>query len=202
MLIGLDFDNTLARYDKAFSVAARDMGLGIGDGDRTKEEIKKLAKRSAGGEEAWQRLQGRVYGYYMARAELFPGVAAFVRRVREAGNGLVIVSHKSEYGHFDQDRINLRTAALAWMRTHEFFGDAGLGFLEEDIHFASTREDKLAMIGRCGCGLFVDDLPEVLLDAAFPAATRRLLFAPNGDAEGTGLPHFISWDALAETLVP
>ena len=44
-------------------------------------------------------------------ATLIPGVDAFLRRCRTEGCAVSIVSHKTEYGHYDPDRVNLRDAA-------------------------------------------------------------------------------------------
>ena len=45
-----------------------------------------------------------------------------------------------------------------------------------NIFFESTRAEKCKRIAQLGCDLFIDDLEEVFDDAAFPSATRRLLF--------------------------
>ena len=69
----------------------------------------------------WQKLQGRIYGPMMSEAKLFPGVFQFMFRCKHRGYDVFIVSHKSEYGHFDPTETPLRQAALEWMTQNGFF---------------------------------------------------------------------------------
>jgi hypothetical protein len=198
MLIGIDFDNTIACYDDVFCAAARDMGL-LDRDELSKSQVKAALRAGPHGEEGWQRLQGRVYGYYMPLARPYPGIGQFVGQARRLGHRLSIISHKTRFGHFDPDRIELPAAAMAWMRAQGFFSADGLGFAETDAGFFPTREQKIAEIARQGCDLFIDDLEEVLTDPAFPPATRRLLFAPQG-AVG-GLDAFPDWASIAKAVL-
>jgi len=70
------------------------------------------------------------------------------------------VSHKTEYGHFDPARVNLRDAALSWMRQQGFFRQDGFGLPIENVRFAATRSEKIEQIARLGFTHFIDDLPE------------------------------------------
>jgi hypothetical protein len=175
--IGLDFDNTLIAYDAVFRAAAVARGLIPADFAGTKQDIRDAIRLLPDGEQAWQSLQGHVYGSGIGGARLFDGVDHFLRRCRREGVAICVVSHKTEYGHFDPARVNLRAAALDWMDRQGFFAAEGFGMARENIHFEATRAEKLARIGALGCRLFVDDLEEVLSDPGFPPATTRLLFA-------------------------
>jgi hypothetical protein len=176
--IGLDFDNTIIAYDQVFRSAAVARGL-IPEGFiGAKQEIRDAIRRRPAGEQAWQSLQGHVYGRGIAEARLFDGVGHFLERCRREGVALCIVSHKTEFGHFDPDRVNLREAALHWMVQQRFFDAEGFAIARENVHFEATRAEKLARIAALRCRLFIDDLEEVLNDPVFPAATERLLFAP------------------------
>jgi hypothetical protein len=127
-----------------------------------------------GGELSWQRLQGFVYGSGIVDAVMFEGAGAFLSRCRDGGHEVFIVSHKTEYGHFDQNRINLRQAARDWMQRHGFFRAEGYAIPAENVFFESSRADKLRRIAMLGCTHFIDDLEEVLSDAAFPPINRIL----------------------------
>ena len=48
------------------------------------------------------------------------------------------------------------------------------------VYFECTLGAKLARIGSLGCTAFVDDLPELLGEPAFPRGIRRVLFDPAG----------------------
>lgn len=179
MRIGLDLDNTLVCYDRVFAAAAAELGVSVGAGGKTaiRDEL-----RRRGDETAWQRLQGQVYGRLMPMAQLMEGAAGFLRRCRDNRVPVWIVSHKTEYGHFDSARVNLRVAARAWLGAQGFFDAGGFALDANRVFFEDDRHAKVARIGTLDFTHFVDDLPEVLDDPGFPASVRRLLYAPDGAA--------------------
>lgn len=186
MLIGIDFDNTLADYDGVFPAVAVAEGLLAAGQAASKSAVKAALRAQPSGEEKWMRLQGRVYGAHMADAAMFAGAADFIRECRGQGIDVAVVSHKTEYGHFDPDRVNLRDAARAWMTAKGFFAADGLGVDPDLVFFEQTRAEKIARIVELGCDHFIDDLIEVLADPDFPARTQAHLFAPGGIAEPAG----------------
>jgi hypothetical protein len=200
MRIGLDFDNTIIRYDEVFRAAARQRNLLPPDFAGTKQEVREAIRLLPDGELKWQALQGHVYGKGIGGAELFRGLSGFLRRVKARGDTVLIVSHKTRFGHFDQDRVDLREAALNWMSERDFFAAAGFGIRRQDVHFLSTRDEKLARIGELGCDVFVDDLQEVLDDPAFPSQVRRILLSDRAGAEA--LPYAVcrDWASIEEAL--
>ncbi|MDP2815186.1 MAG: hypothetical protein Q8O19_00730, partial [Rectinemataceae bacterium] len=147
MRIGIDFDNTLARYDRVFTSLAQEWG-GIGGGGReTKQGIRQRARQKTNGELLWQRLQGIVYGLRMPSAEQFRGEDHFLRRCATTpGLQVFIVSHKTEFGHFDETRTNLRDAARQWMRDKGFFDPTKYAIPENHLFFEATQEEKVACI--------------------------------------------------------
>jgi hypothetical protein len=180
--LGIDFDNTLVTYDEVFRATAASWGqIGMGMSAR-KQAIRDHLRRLPDGELTWQRLQGHVYGKGIAEAKMFAGVDSFLRRCREQECPVLIVSHKTEFGHHDPDRVNLRQAALDWMSAQGFFRDSGYGIPVENVYFEGTRAEKLARIGALGCSHFIDDLEEVLTDPQFPPAVSRILFSDGRDA--------------------
>ena len=100
MRIGLDFDNTLARYDHVFAAEARYENLVPAKWHGNKKQLRDTLRSAQDGELLWQKLQGRVYGPNMLQAKLFPGVAQFLVRCKYRGDEVFIVSHKTEYGHY------------------------------------------------------------------------------------------------------
>jgi hypothetical protein len=179
MKIGIDFDNTIVTYDEVFRAAATRCGLIDERIGAHKRAIRDHIRRLPDGELAWQRLQGHVYGRGIADARMFDGVDGFLRRSRAEGCSIVVVSHKTEYGHHDPERVNLRQSALDWMTARGFFGDQGYGLSRESVYFEGTRADKLARISALGCTHFIDDLEEVFADPLFPAGVARILFSDN-----------------------
>ena len=177
MRIGIDFDNTLVTYDDVFGAAAAsfaDIAPGVG---RQKREIRDYLRTLPDGELAWQRLQGYVYGKGIAGAQMFDGVDAFLRRCRAEAAEVVIVSHKTEFGHYDPDRVNLRAAARGWMMAKGFFAENGYAIPADNLFFEATRAEKLRRIAMLHCSCFIDDLEEVLDDPDFPPGVTRILFS-------------------------
>lgn len=154
------------------------------------------------GETDWMALQGEVYGPRMAKAALLDGVAAFLARCREAGRPVAIISHKTQFGHFDPTGTDLRQAALAWMRQQGFFDPAGFGLDPDAVFFAATRDEKVARIGAAGCGIFIDDLEEVLTHPAFPSHCRRLHLAGPDCLPVAGLTHCCHWRDVTDAVFP
>jgi transketolase len=146
------------------------------------------------------RLQGQVYGRYIERASLYRGVLDFIGRLRQAGARLSIISHKTQYGHFDEARIDLREAAKSWLVSRGLLG-TGSALAVDQVFFEDGREAKLARIAEQRCDIFIDDLPEVLGDPDFPRETRGLWFAPELPVEPTALQPFRSWPELTEAVL-
>ena len=196
--IGIDFDNTLISYDGVFLAAAR-AGLLLAPGfSGNKQAVRDAIRLLPNGELAWQRLQGHVYGKGIGTAVMPDGAMAFLRRCRDTQCSVFIVSHKTEVGHHDPDRVNLREAALRWMETHDFFAaDAG-AIRRANVFFEATRADKIKRITALGCTHFIDDLEEVLTDPAFPPGVARVLLATSGTASDIAV--CTSWSDVTEAV--
>jgi len=183
--IGIDFDNTLVSYDALFYRCACERHLIPPDLPPTKVAVREWLWRQPDGNTPWTELQGEVYGRCMAKAVWFPGVDAFLAFCRYRGLRVSIISHKLEYPALGP-RVNLRDAALAWMEAHGFFRSNGFNLSRGDVYFEESREQKRACIAERQCTHFVEDLPEVLLDPAFPPGIIKLLFDPAGVADKAG----------------
>jgi hypothetical protein len=198
MRIGIDFDNTLVDYDHVFRDAAKRQGLVDEAFEGSKRELRDNIRLLPDGELAWQRLQGYVYGAGIGHARMFDGADAFLRRCRTQGLEVFVISHKTQYGHHDPMRVDLRCAALDWMAARGFFCSNGYGISTESIFFENSRPAKLARIGAVGCTHFIDDLEEVFRDPDFPARVSPILFAASG-ALPTGVL-CSSWRQIAAVL--
>jgi hypothetical protein len=178
MRIGVDFDNTLVCYDRAFALVGKEAGLLPADFSGGKDAAKRFLYRERPDGYLWERLQGLVYGQRIDRAEVYEGAAEFFRRCRErTGWQVYVVSHKTVLAHHDPLKTDLRESALGWMRRRGFFAPDGFGLEASRIFFEVTREAKVRRIGELDCQIFIDDLPEVLGHAAMPAGCRKILFA-------------------------
>ena len=202
MRIGIDFDNTIAGYEHAFVGLAVDWGL-IANGEAgSKVEVRELLRARDGGEHDWQRLQGRVYGAEMARAELIDGVASFLNEAHTRGDDIFIVSHKTEFGHFDPDRVNLRDAAKAWLAEQGFFSATGFALEPANVFFLPTREEKVAKIAALNLDWFVDDLVEVFDSEGFPETVKRVLFSKNAQGDEAPYAACAHWSEIQALVYP
>lgn len=180
MRIGIDLDNTIINYDAAFIAAAKHRGLIPDHCTGGKQALRDYVRTLADGETQWQKLQGYVYGKGIGAATLFEGVLAFVTLAQSQGHELFIVSHKTHHGHFDEDKINLREAALRFLASKSF------PIAPKHIHFELTRKDKVSTLARLSLNWFIDDLVEVFQEPHFPKTCKGLLFhsAPSPAPKG------------------
>jgi hypothetical protein len=180
MRIGIDFDNTIICYDEVFAHLAKMTKLVTDDYAGSKRHLREIVQASAEGDIAWQRLQGKAYGEGIVLATLFPQFKSFISACNARNDiELFIVSHKTELGHFDEKKINLRDAARGWLRAQGLFGSIAPLIPEQNVFFETTREEKINRIQELKCTHFIDDLPEVLFAPTFPDTVKRFLFQPD-----------------------
>lgn len=198
MRIGIDFDNTIVSYDALFHRVALERSLVPADLPPTKLGVRDHL-RQTGREDAWTELQGYVYGARMDQADAYPGAIDFFCWAHLAGMNLSIVSHKTRHP-FIGHPYDLHEAARGWVR--KFLTDQPRPPIREaDVYFELTKEDKLARIGALDLDCFIDDLPEILLAAAFPQRTAGLLFDPDGMLPREDrIPAFRSWRQLRDHI--
>ena len=155
------------------------MDEGIIDGNwegKGKTELRDHLRCQPDGEKVWMKLQGLVYGKYMHGAEMMPGIANFLLSGKVRDYKFFIVSHKTEYGHYDLEKISLRDEALKWMQAKHFFDPEYFGLQKEDVFFAETRAEKVKIIDYLKCDWFIDDLPEVFAEAVHAEVRKQVLF--------------------------
>lgn len=199
MIIGVDFDNTIVCYDDVFHRAAREQGLVPATLPPGKSAVRDYL-RAAGNEDAWTRLQGEVYGRRMLDAQPFPGVLAFFRRMVQAGAAVSIISHRSRYPYLGP-RHDLHQAAREWLEHHGFFDSARIGLSRDRVFFEIHKHEKLARIAAQRCTHFIDDLPELLAECAFPAGVERILFDPRDDYRHAPFRRLRSWSQIDHVVV-
>ncbi len=200
MRIGIDFDNTLAGYDRLFLRVAKEWRLLPEDFAGGKREIRDAVRRLADGEATWTRLQAEVYGRRMSEAELLDGASDFLRRCREGGIEAVVVSHKTRHAAADPGGVDLHHASLTWMAANGFFEADGLGLAPGRVFFEATRHAKCERIAALNCSHFIDDLEEVFREPAFPEGVERLLLA-QGEAPPPGpFTVYPNWQAIQDAI--
>lgn len=197
---GIDLDNTLICYDRAFRDAAVRRGWVDSAAPATKTEIKKIVLERFGNL-AWTELQGFVYGPGLDAAEPFPGAVEFLRECAQRNIRTVVVSHKTRQAAAGPPH-DLRQAALRWLERNGLTASAGPSFLQ-DVIFTETRSAKVEAVRQLRCQVLIDDLPEVFLEPGYPPETEFFLFdAARAHLEWKRTTRVSSWAELAARLLP
>jgi len=201
MVIGVDFDNTVVCYDRLFHRLATERALIPATLSADKESVRNYL-RAQGREEDWTELQGMAYGMRIAQAEPFPGVREFFLACRRQGVPVYIISHKTRLP-VRGPQVDLHRAARGWLESRGFHDEAEIGLPAERVFFLETKQGKLQRIGDLRCSHYLDDLPEFLLEPAFPGEVERVLFDPwNRHGDRVPFARVPSWDAARRHLVP
>lgn len=177
MILGIDFDNTIVCYDQAFYREALTQGLIPQSVPAVKNEIRNYLREN-GREDAWTRLQGRIYGAGMDNAEPFSKVLDFFHICGEQNIKIFIISHKTKFPYIGE-KYDLHQSSLEWITRYDLFNDHGIS-IPERVFFELTKNEKIKRIKQQGCSHFIDDLPEFLAEQAFPRTVQRILFDPHG----------------------
>jgi hypothetical protein len=178
MRIGIDLDNTIICYDKAFLKEARKRNI-VGQGwDGGKKKLQKFLEDADPSGVTWQGLQGSIYGKSIWNAEIFQGVRRFLWRCKSRGIEVHVVSHKTRFGHFDPDKTPLRDVALKFLNANKLYSDKSPSLLDS-VTCASTLEEKVEHIRQESFDWFIDDLAKVFHNPRFPSSIKTILFSPN-----------------------
>lgn len=199
MRIGIDFDNTIACYDGVFHAAALERDLVPADLASDKSSVRNFL-RQAQREDQWTELQGYIYGARMDLAKPYDGVVDAIRALRGEGHTVFVISHKTRTPYAGP-RYDLHEAAHGFLESHAIKGATGAALPAESVFFELTLPEKLARIAACRCDVFIDDLPELFSEAAFPRETTPLLFDPTDLYAGeTGIRRFAHWDEIGALI--
>lgn len=190
MLIGIDFDNTIACYDKVFQQVAKNQQIVDKNWFGKKTELKNLILKSKKGEELWMKIQGMVYGQYMKNADIMDGFESFLTASKILNVDICIISHKTKYGHFDKKKIDLRKEALKWIKKNKIL-DA------KKVFFANTREEKISLINDLNCDIFIDDLIEVLDHKNLNKNIKRIHLSSGNSSK---IKNFSNWYEIKKNI--
>jgi len=197
MVLGVDFDNTIVRYDELFHRVAVERGLIPATMPARKNEIRDFL-RAADREQDWTELQGYVYGPRMAEARPFPGVLEFFAHAVRRKISIYIISHKTRKAVLGP-AYDLQKTALAWLAAQGFFDPQRVGLSSQHVRFGETRAEKIQHIRETGCTLFIDDLEETFLEPAFPHHVVQILFGHHtAPARLPGVKPLADWTQISE----
>jgi hypothetical protein len=200
VIIGIDFDNTIASYDEPMHRLAVERGLIASGLPKNKKLIRDAIRALDDGESKWRALQVFSYGIGMPDARPMEGVKEFMGACKERGIKVLIVSHKTEHANFGDPTVNLREAALRWLEAQGFMDSARFGVGRDRIFFEGTREEKIARIRTLGVTHFVDDLEETFLEESFPADVAKILISSQPTGQGRWQA-FAAWPDIQQHLL-
>ncbi len=203
MRIGIDFDNTTVSYEQVFYEIAKRENIDTSSYSilgSYKTQVKMALAEKVDGDNEWQRIQGYVYGLGMSSAHIMFGFFNFLLNCKLNNWDVYIVSHKSEYGHFDKSRTNLRYAALDWMKNNNFFYDSEPLISIDNIFFLDTQDCKINKIKDLKLDLFIDDLLEVFQNQLFPKEIKKFLLNKKLEKCCKSIKIFTSWDEISNEL--
>jgi hypothetical protein len=177
-IIGLDLDNTIINYGSLFYDIALEKKWITTECTKYKTGVREYLQ-AQGRNDLWTELQGLVYGPYLTEAAPYSGVDDFLLECRNLGISVWIVSHKTRFPAVGF-QYDLHASASAWLFASGLIHDETGGVNKDRIILCETRNKKIAAIHKLQLTHFVDDLPEIFLDADFPKETARYLYAPDG----------------------
>ena len=198
MLIGLDFDNTLIRFDDLFHRVALEKSLIPASLPAEKNTVRDYL-RHHGREDEWTLMQGEVYGSRITEALPFKGVFDTLITLQTNGVRFVLVSHKTRTP-FMGPPFDLHQAAQKWLSEQGFLDPEGLDWTIDQVFFELTKEDKVRRICELGCTYYVDDLTEIL--EMLPKKISRIQFLPQfGNKKQYPWPVMRSWKELPSLVL-
>ena len=196
MKVGIDLDNTIISYDSAFRHEAEIRHLIDLNSKLDKQGVRENIIRKCGNDIEWQKLQGYVYGKGISKAKLFEGVYRFLWRCHINNVMVEVVSHKTIYGHFDDEKINLREAANQFLDMKGIFGNKN-SFIKK-ITYENTKINK---INKINFDYFIDDLHEIVYSDTLKDQ-KTILFSPNMDKEYSGKKNIArSWSDISRKIL-
>ena len=196
MKIGIDFDNTIVKYDEIFVKAAKEKNFVSSTWLGNKETLK---QKLNGKKNQWEKIQGIVYGPSMRNAICFPGLKKFLIKTNFSGHQVFIISHKTIYGHFDKTKTRLRDQALLWLEQEDFFNSEFISLKKENIFFCDDRERKIKKINELNLDFMIDDLDEIFENNALPK-TKNILFSAT--ATITNASYICkNWDQISSLIL-
>ena len=193
MIIGIDFDNTIACHDESFRKFAVDQGLSIPNGKKPKQVVKDFFLGKENGNLEWTGIQGRIYGAELSSAELFEGFVPFLEKALSLGHKILVISHRTVFPALGNE-FNLHDAAVHWLSEKGVLASDSLAL--ENCFFEISLEKKIERIERENCSIFIDDLEQVLEHTRFPKKTQKVLF---GKKHST-LSSVMHWDEARKLL--
>jgi hypothetical protein len=194
--LGIDLDNTIIDYSLSLNeLAITEYGVLINDSNATKNVVKNLITTKYG-EKEWTRAQGLLYSQYIEFATPFVGFLDNIEKLQNIFNKIFIISHKTKFP-ISGPRKNLINLSRNWINRNIISISGKPFFTDQMLFFESSQSKKISRIAKQNCNVFIDDLPEVVMN--LPYEIEGLLFEPSFQSENS--MNFSNWNYLASYLI-
>ena len=194
--LGIDFDNTLVRYEELFHKIATEQGLIEEDFPKNKKEIRNELN-NRGLSDKFTEIQGEVYGLRINEARPAEGVINALKKIMDYQIPIFIVSHKTRYP-YKGTPYNLHESAWSWLKSSGFLSKKNLGIEINNIYFEETKESKIRRIHQLKCTHYIDDLPEIL--TALDDSITKIHYNPEDGVCKEDHINMKNWDMLEQIL--
>ena len=195
MILGIDFDNTIVKYDRLFHKIAVEYGYIGKEVEKTKIAVRDTMNNK-GLRQEFTKMQGEVYGRRIMMAELAKNLKPCLEELDSKHIKVVIISHKTRHP-IEGPKYDLRKAAINWLRVNSIINNGRIGISEKDVYFANTKEEKAQIIKQLGCDFFVDDLIEIL--RTLPATCKKVHYSEK-KVEDNSIINMPDWRYLQRIL--
>lgn len=189
--VGFDLDNTVFNYEAALEQLKADRVELRDFNQKSKEDLKKSIISNFG-EDYWTELQGYLYTEYLQYVEIDPIFFEILNFLNSRGCRSTIISHKTVFP-FNGPKLNMRECALSHLQTFKIDS-----LLSDGIHFFETKSEKIAYINEITPDIFVDDLPEILLELA--PSIQRIHYTSNEHRTNKSGKQAGSWNEILSLI--
>jgi hypothetical protein len=201
IIVGIDLDNTIVNYGPVFKKIGQKFFQRVtnNDSDFNKESIKSLLLRN-NKLRLWNKIQGKVYGSYINDAILYSGVIRFLLFLKYLNIRVYIISHKTKYGHYDKNKINLREVALKWIENNLIINGETL-IESRCVYFCDTQDEKIETIRLLKCNIFIDDLLEIVANKSLDSNITKILFNQTDSLSNDGYINLKNWGDITNSII-
>jgi len=200
MRVGIDIDNTIICYDKAFASLAKKTGFDV-PYSASKQEVKAWF-HERGMLDEFTILQGQIYGKFIFMAHIFEGVLSFIAEANQQNHKLFLISHKTKYP-IKGDKVDLHKAAIIFLSQQNIVGDQKPNAIPFDhVYFEQTLESKVQKIVDLNLDFFIDDLLVVLTHEKFPETSRPIWFSSEkANNKKLQIQHHKGWASIRKHIL-
>lgn len=164
--IGIDLDNTIINYNKAFIKFLKKKKIFIKD--IKKDKIKKISNNNSKIIN-WTQTQEEIYGNYIKYAKLFSYYKSFEKFALKNNFKLFIISHKTKYSEYS-NKYNLHNKSRVWLKKN-------IKIENYKIFFHKNLDSKIKRISNLKLDYYIDDLDKIFKKKKLSTKIKKIYFS-------------------------